>query len=267
MLLRCLTAICFLLGVQPVLAHEFWISPERYQIEPGEAAVAAFRVGQEFKGPSFSYIDRQSTRFDLIKGDLVSPVSARTGDNPALEMALEEEGLWIVIHETSDSTLTYKEMAKFEAFVAHKAFPDTLEQHTNRGLPTENFKESYRRFAKALIGVGNSAGQDRAVGLRTEIVALANPFTDDLSNGFPVQVLYEGSPRADAQVELFAKAPDGTVTITLHTTNADGRVTLPVLAGTEYLVDAVKMIAVENDPTEGPVWESLWAALTFKTPE
>lgn len=266
MFLRCLTATVFALAVQPSFAHEFWISPERYQIAPGETLTAAFRVGQEFKGPSFSYIERQSTRFDLVKGETATSVTARTGDNPALETTLEKDGLWIIVHETSDNTLTYKEMAKFEAFAAHKAFPDTLKDHAARGLPHAGFKESYRRFAKALIGVGNSAGQDRVIGLRTEIVALANPYTDDLTNGLPVQVLFESAPRANAQVELFAKAPDGTVTITLHTTDANGQITLPMQPDTEYLADSVKMIAIEPETATGPVWKSLWAALTFKTP-
>ncbi|MEL7211436.1 MAG: DUF4198 domain-containing protein [Pseudomonadota bacterium] len=267
MICRLLTAIGFLLCVQPSFAHEFWVSPAAYQLEASDNAVVHLRVGEAFKGPAFSYIARQTARFDLVQGDTVMPITARTGDNPAMDMPLEGDGLWIVVHETADSTLTYRAREKFEAFVAHKAFPDTLEDHTARGLPDDGFKESYRRFAKALIAVGDGAGQDRRVGLRTEIVALANPYTDDLSKGMPVQVLYEGAPRAAAQVELFAKAPDGTVEVTLHQTDAEGRVRLPVQQGTEYLVDAVKMVALDNDdPEAGPVWESLWAALTFKTP-
>ncbi|WP_224824126.1 DUF4198 domain-containing protein [Cognatishimia sp. MH4019] len=266
MVLRCLTVLCFMLGVQPAFAHEFWISPERYQIATGEDAVAHLRVGQEFKGPAFSYIERQVTRFDLVRGDAVEAVVARTGDNPALDVALQEAGLWIVVHETTDNTLTYREWEKFEAFVAHKALSGVLADHAARGLPEDGFKESYRRFAKALIAVGDGAGQDRPVGLRTEIVALANPYTDDLSDGLSVQVLYEGAPRADAQVELFAKAADDTVTVTLFQTDAEGRVSLPVEPGTEYLVDAVMMIPLEPEAETDPVWKSLWAALTFKTP-
>ena len=267
MLRYCVTALCFALSVQPVFAHEFWISPDRYQISPGEQVATSFRVGENLKGAAFSYIERNATRFDLVRGDVVVPVAARSGDNPAFEGALEDEGLWIVVHETGDSTLTYSEAAKFEAFVAHKAFADTLAAHAARGLPEAGFKESYRRFAKALIAVGDGAGQDRPVGLRTEIVALANPYTDDLGAGLPVPVLFENEPRAKAQVELFAKDPGGVVTVTLHQTDEDGIARLPVLPGTEYLVDAVKMVALDNDdPEAGPVWKSLWAALTFKTP-
>jgi hypothetical protein len=106
------------------------------------------------------------------------------------------------------------------------------------------------------------------MGLAIEIVALANPYTDDLTAGLPVLVLLDASPRGDAQVELFETAPDGTVTTTLHRTDAEGRVTLPVRPGMEYLVDSVVLRALpNNDPAAGPVWHSDWASLTFRTPD
>jgi uncharacterized GH25 family protein len=177
------------------------------------------------------------------------------------------DGLVVIVHETSDSTLTYTEWDKFIDFVEHKDFDSALAAHAARGLPETGFKESYRRYAKALIAVGSGAGSDAPTGLETEIVALANPYTDDLSGGLPVRVLYQDAPRADAQVELFEKGPDEAVVVTLHRTDAEGVARLPVKPGYEYLVDAVILRDTGNDDTEtGPVWHSLWAALTFATP-
>jgi hypothetical protein len=140
-------------------------------------------------------------------------------------------------------------------------------QDAARGLPETGFRETYRRHAKSLIAVGSGAGADRAVGLAIEIVALANPYTDDLSAGLPVLVLLDGEPRRDVQVELFETALDGTVTITLHRTDADGRAVLPVRPGMEVLVDSVVLRRLPNDdPAAGPVWHSDWASLTFRTP-
>ena len=117
------------------------------------------------------------------------------------------------------------------------------------------------------IAVGDGAGADREAGLETEIVALANPYTDDLSDGLPVRVLYQGAPRADAQVELFAKSPEGEVEITLLRTDAEGVALLPVTPGQVYLADAVVVRPLEPVAEDDPVWESLWASLTFKVPE
>lgn len=247
-------------------SHEFWIDPLAYQVQPGSEVQAHLRVGQEFNGTAYPYRPSQIERFDLIQGAQVGPVEARIGDNPALDTALSEEGLLVVVHETTDSRLTYTDFAKFEKFAAHKAFPTTIADHKARGISTDRFVETYRRYAKALIAVGDGAGADSAVGMKTEIVALANPYTDAVDD-MPVQVLLDGAPRVDAQVELFDKDPAGEVTITLYRTDAEGKATFPVTPGHSYLVDAVWAEALPNDdPEEGPVWKTHWAALTFAVP-
>ena len=251
-------ALC--LSVGGLQAHEFWIEPEDYMIDPGSEARATFNVGEKFKAPSYSFIPGRSTRFDVVQGDIIAPHEGFVGDNPAFQLADPDDGLLIVVHETKDMSLTYSKPEKWARFRDHKALDTGGVEHS---VP---FVESYRRFAKALIGVGTAQGRDRPMGLRTEIVALVNPYTGDLSAGFPIQVLLEGAPRPGAQVELFEKDADGKVEITLHTTNAEGIVALPVREGHSYLADAVALIPLADDPDEGPVWETLWAALTFAVP-
>jgi hypothetical protein len=133
-----------------------------------------------------------------------------------------EDGLAVLVHETTDSTLTYREFDKFVNFIKHKDFEGLPEAHLARGLPEVGFVESYRRFAKSLIAVGSGAGQDRPVGLEIEIVALSNPYTDDLSEGMAVQVLLNAAPRADVQVEVFSR-PAGTKEPALDPTVSHGR--------------------------------------------
>lgn len=233
----------------------------------GGEVQAQLRVGQEFGGASYSFNPNRFERFDLVMGDQVTPVTGRLGDTPALSMTTPRDGLLTIVHETGDNILTYKSMEKFETFAKHKDFEWAVQSHTERVLPTDRFMERYRRYAKSLVAVGDGAGADREVGLKTEIVALANPYTDKL-DVFPVKVLLDGKPRADAQIELFDKDPDGEVEITLYRTNAEGIGSFPVSAGHEYLVDAVELLPLdEGDPTKYPVWFSVWASLTFMVPE
>jgi uncharacterized GH25 family protein len=247
-------------------AHEFWIEPDAYQVAPGADMVAELRVGQNFAGSAQSYLPRSFERFDLKCSGNLAPVDGRPGDRPAMTVTAPSDGLCVVIHQTRDYTLTYQEWEKFVAFIEHKDFSTTLADHAARGLPEADFVEQYSRYAKSLIAVGEGAGQDDVVGLETEIVAQANPYTDDMAAGLPVQVFYQGLPRADVQVELFEKAPEGAVEITLHRTDDEGRVLLPVKAGYSYLADAVVMRAMTPDAENDPVWESLWASLTFAVP-
>jgi len=245
-------------------AHELLLQPESYEVAPGGMVAAEIRVGEEFEGSRNIFNPDRFRRLDVAVADSVVPVPGRLGDLPAAQVADAQEGLNILAYESTDLPLTYKEFAKFKKFAAHKDLDHLVKAHLAKNLPMEGFREVYSRYAKALVAVGDGAGQDRAFGLETEIVALANPYTDDLSKGLPVQVLYQGQPRADAQIELFERKGD-TVTITLHRTDAAGQAVLPVQPGAEYMVDAVVGRAPDPALAEklNAVWETLWANLTF----
>ncbi|MFY0310820.1 DUF4198 domain-containing protein [Leisingera sp. D0M16] len=252
------------LGAVPVLSHEFWIEPEKYQVASGDEVVARLRNGQEFKGAEQPYLDHRIARFEVLLGGTARPYQGRMGDMPAFTADMPKDGLAVLIHQTQPQTLTYDTWEEFQAFADHKGFGDIRTRHEARGLPDKGFVEQYTRYAKAFVAIGQGGGSDRATGLETEIVALANPYTDDLSIGLPVRVLYQGAPRPGAQVEVFAKAPDGQVAISTLRTDAQGEALVPVSLGHQYLLDAV---VLRPAPTgEDYVWESLWAALTFAVP-
>lgn len=252
-----------------VLAHEFWIEPLSYQVQLDDMISGELTNGQEFAGSQLAYLPQRFERFTVAAGMRQGDVENRLGARPALDIAPLSEGLHVISYQSTLSTLTYTEWAKFLGFSEHKDFADIEAIHDARGLPREGFVEGYWRFSKTLVGVGNNIGRDFQTGLDIEFVALDNPYTDDLSNGLRVQLYYLDDVRSDTQVELFEKAPDGTVEITLHRTDADGIASLPVKAGYSYLVDAVVLrepsaeLAVEADIE----WETLWAALTFGVPE
>ena len=69
-------------------------------------------------------------------------------------------------------------------------------------------------------------------------------------------------------MEVFAKAPDGTVEITLHRTDDAGVAAIPVASGMQYLFDAVVLApsAEAGSDENAPVWDTFWAALTFAVP-
>lgn len=259
-----LTCLALPVAVQ---SHEFWIDTEAWQVAPGAPIVADIRVGEEFKGSAFSYLPPRFRRFDIVQNGIVTPVEGRAGDRPALKMAAPEEGLAVVVHVTSDYLLTYREWEKFVNFATHKDWVPLIEVHKSRGLPETGFRERYVRYGKSLIAVGNGRGTDSVTGIETEIVALTNPYTDDLSDGLPVRVLYRDAPRTDTQVEVFEKAADGNVEVFTVRTDDTGEAVVPVKSGYSYLVDAVVIRAIDPEAENDPVWESLWASLTFKVPE
>ncbi len=262
-------ALILSLAAAPLAAHEFWIEPLEYQIPSGGQLQANIINGEEFAGGNLAFLPNRFVNFVLFSGDNSARVTGRPGDIPALQQDPLGDGLHIAAYQANNATVSYDNWEKFQRFVDHKDFGDVLSQHQARGLSLDGFKEIYSRHVKSLIGVGEGAGADRRVGLETEIVALANPYTDDLSGGMPVQVYYRNDLRADTQVEVFEKAPDGRVVISLHRTNGEGIAVFPVRPGYAYMVDAVVLRApnIELQASSGAVWETLWANLTFAVPE
>ncbi len=264
--MRLFLVLAALLSAMPVRAHEFWISPETYMIAADGQLVAHLRVGQNFSGSAHSYIPDKFVRFDLVAGEATVPVEGRMGDRPALSMAVPAEGLVTVVHQTTDYFLSYRNAARFAGFVTDKDLAWALAAHAGRGLPETGFRERYSRYAKSLVAVGCGAGADAEVGLTTEIVALANPYSGDLAGELPVRVLYQGEPRAGVQLEVFDKSPGGSVSVTRLSTDSGGLAVVPVRPGHEYLLDAVVLRPVDPEDAGGAVWESLWASLTFMVP-
>jgi hypothetical protein len=260
-LARSLAALCILAA--PLQAHEFWIEAESYVVPSGGAVTATLRNGELLTGVGLSYLPTRTRRHDYVAGGSVAPIPARIGDNPAIALEGLPDGLVTLIHETAPLNLTYDDWAAWTAFTDQKDLAWGQAAHRARGLPEDAVRERYMRFAKALVAVGDGRGADAERGLRTEIVAEANPYTDDLSAGLPVRVLLDGRPRAGAQVEMFARAPDGDVRVTTHLTDAEGRAVLPVVRGYDYLLDSVTLLPLNPQAPDDPAWLTLWAALTF----
>ena len=227
------------------------------------------RNGQGFNGIEIGYFDDRIRVFDWIQNKIRSGVDSRAGDFPAMSMVAKDDGLIVLAYESTPSTLQYNDWEKFVAFAKHKDFRDAVALHNDRNLPTERFNELYTRYCKSLIGVGNSAGQDANTNLETEFIALNNPYTDDLSDGFSVKLLYQGNLRKHAQVEVFERGPDNKVEVSYLRSDAQGLATIPVKPGHTYLLDAVVLRKPEADLAQqkNVAWETLWASMTFAVPK
>jgi uncharacterized GH25 family protein len=252
-----------------VLAHEFWIAPNAYQVAPGEQVTADLINGQKFNGYDMSWFDSRILRSEWSQNRKANQMQGRAGDVPALKFTPLQGGLVQVVHQTTMQTVRYHEREKFTDFVAEKDLQGTLHRHEQRGLPETGFAEGYSRFAKSLIAVGKGQGKDRAAGLDLELVAQANPYTDRLTEGLPILLLYQGKARANTQVEVFERrGTDKLVSIFRLRTDTNGMVHVPLKPGHSYLIDAVLMREPAQDlaKEQDIVWESLWASLTFARP-
>jgi len=256
----------YLLLVLPAAAgaHEFWIEPTRFEVSETDDIVANLRVGQYFKGNNQVYLPDTFVSFTVTDYDGTRPVKGRIGDLPAVRVPAGRNGLHVLAYHSTPSSVTYSSYDKFRDFARKHGFEWVIEAHQRRGLSTTDITESYTRYAKSLIKVGDGKGSDESTGMPFELVAETNPYTD-LSDGITVRLLRLQRPQAGTRISVFRKFVGCEATRTTVITDANGRASIPRGTGGHYLVNAVHI--QEPDPRGHTAWESLWASLTFMLPE
>ncbi len=259
---------------QNASAHEMWLEPVDFEIAKGDKLLAHEKVGQNFKGNKYAYLDSSYEQLNITINGVTRSLKPRLGSLPAVQAVIDEEGLLVLYAITNRSKLTYKDRKIFDKFLEAEGLEWVVKAHKERGLPKIGFTEVYRRFPKSLVKVGKGLGQDKPMGLPLEWVALTNPY--QVKDSIKLQLLWQGKPFAGAKVNVFNRIrPEtgksltvraGEVIQTEYYTNEKGILTLSLRQDSVYLINAVKMIQPEDRIRQeyGAVWESLWASMTFE---
>lgn len=264
MLQRIFSVLILTILTSHVFAHEFWLEPINFKIKAGEQLRAHEKVGQDFKGNKYAYLNSSYVSLDFTQGNKTRAVKSRLGDLPAITEVADKEGLAILSAVTTPSTVTYETWNKFSNFINNKHLEWVFDAHKKRNLPEKNFDESYRRYGKSLVKVGHGKGNDRALGLLFEWVLMTNPYTSKKEN-IKAQLLWEGKPHTNAHVSIFNRIGDELIKSHL-TTDSQGIVEIPRAKGGKFLVNAVQMFEASEGMTKetGAVWDSRWASITYE---
>ncbi len=261
-----LICLCIFATTRDAFSHELWLDSKSFQIKSDEILEIDIRNGENFNGNTLAFFSNSVKQFFWSQGGKRADVTSRIGDVPAMRVQMDRDGLVSVVYESTPSFLTYTEWDKFVDFVTHKDLADALERHNGNGWPKDTFKEIYHRYSKALIGVGAANGADQNFGLTTEFVALENPYLDETPDTFLVQLFYANAPRADAQVKVYERNEKKEVRVFTMRTDNKGQAQIHVKGGHDYLIDGVVLREFKSNEENAPIWESLWAALTFSVP-
>lgn len=260
-------SVGFLYNATAANTHEYWIETENYALESGEPFEGALRNGQDFSGYSFPYISDLFELFEQkVRGESFT-VESEQGSVPAIAERILPEGLNSFAFVSKPKSLAFTEFKKFEDYLIYEGLERFVDVHRARGLPEQDFKETYQRFAKMLVQVGpiSSLDQDVAHGLAFEWVALDSPYREKArAEGTRFKLLYRGKPLTNWPFNVFFKTDlEGTTTRReLLKTDENGIFLLPAdsLAGS-YMLNAVNLFEPENSAEYA--WGSSWASITF----
>jgi len=249
----------------PLTAHDFWIEPASFRPAVGAPLPVHLVVGQRFRGDALPRNPALIERFVLVSGAGEVPVPGRPADEPAGSVTLARPGLAWIVYRSLESPLSL-EAEKFEEYLADEGLESVIAERARRGESRKASRELFSRSAKALVQGGGSGlgspGWERPFGLPLELVPEKDPYALRSGDDLPVRLLWKGRPLVGALVSALPyAAPEAKVSLR---SDRDGRVRFRAMAPGVWLVKAVHMTRVEDDPAAD--WRSVWASLTFEMP-
>ncbi|QHJ09481.1 DUF4198 domain-containing protein [Hymenobacter busanensis] len=252
-------------------AHEFWLRPARFVVQPGARVHVGRWVGQDFAGARWP---GQSSRVEelvhLKPGNLRTDLTgaATQADSLQTTVALDLPGTHVLALRTNEALISMK-AEEFTAYLKEEGLEDILYLRTRRKLTDKPAKEAYRRCAKTLLLAGSSPRADTTwrtrVGHPLEIVAEQNPYALRVGASLTIRVWRNHLPADRQLVQAWVRPLDGSPVqhLQLHT-NLNGRAMLRLSQPATVLLAAVHMAPHPVPATAD--WQSIWASLTFAFP-
>jgi len=243
-------------GLGSARAHDLWVEPGVHEVNDGEKVKVRLRVGHEDDVEEVPRKPDRIVRFVAVGPKKSVEVAGEAGDRPAGEVELTGPGTHVLVYQSNHAYIELKPRA-FERYLKHEGLEGIIERRGRRSEREVPGRESYARYAKALVRVGDEdAGFARRVGLALEITPTKSPFSEGSAT---FRVEFRGKPLPDARVDLMRL--EGLKTVDFERTNEAGEVELQVPGPGRWLVAMTHMIPAAED-VRGD-WESYWATLLF----
>ena len=262
---RVLFATLFALALSPLLAHEFWLEPQRFRLDPGEGFRLRFFVGENFTGENWEKKSKKvvalthylptNTQIDLLK-------SATASDSSYMDLRFNEEGTHMVAMSSNNSFIEL-EAQKFNAYLEEDGLTEVLEERRKNHTDTLPAREFYCRFTKTLLQVGEpmTATFGQKLGTPLEILPITNPYALKLGERMSIKVLQDGVPAANVLVKVWHKSGGSPTRLQNLRTNMKGNLSFPLDAKGAWMVSLVRMVPAADQAKAD--WQSYWASLTF----
>jgi len=246
-------------------AHDFWIEPDLFRAETGQRIDIALRIGENLSGDSLPFVPQWFVDYRIITPDGPRPVDAIIGDVPAGHFVPEQEGLYLIGHQ-STADFVDMEAQKFNDYLESEGLGQIIAMREETGTTNDNGREYYSRYAKALVKVGSGTPDDAystVIGYTLELTPLNNPYALQTEDTLKLQLNYLGEPIEGITVIAFNnKTPEQTQR---SITNADGQAEVRIDSPGVWLIKAIHMIPRDPaDNADAADWESYWASLTFR---
>ncbi|MDB5457611.1 MAG: sodium:proton antiporter [Caulobacter sp.] len=261
-----------LLCAQPASAHDFWLQPNAFWIEPWAPVSMMLQVGHGHDRQRSPIALSRISRFATIAPDGVVTdrrEALRLGA-PAADgdFRLGSPGAHMLVLETDAKAASVLPAPRFNAYLEAEGLTPALEHRARTHRTGADGSERYSRVAKAIVqvgppGAGSQAQVTRPLGLPLEIVPERSPYALPRPASLPVRVLYEGRPLPGALVRL-TNLDNDAAPLETHRTDHAGRAVFALPETGTWLVNLVwtKPSPASRDTD----FETVFSSLSFGFP-
>ena len=243
------------LFILPVLAHEFWLQPNKFIYKKNETASIRFLAGENFEGDNWNGNRSKVANLQYYhwksKTDIAELLNDTTGS--FVQLLLKTEGTMMVTCNTFNSFIAL-DAPKFNEYLTEDGLNNAIAYRQQHHETDGASREFYQRSVKTIFQVGTYTDNTfyRTTDLPLDITPLQNPYALQRDN-ITVKILFKNQPLTNYKIKLWHRENNNT-THTDVISDENGLVKFPVLKHGTWMVSAVKMETVVNNPKAN--WQS-----------
>jgi uncharacterized GH25 family protein len=263
-------ACIWIFNAEYVQAHDFWLEPNTFSAEEGDAVDVSLRFGVGFEGSTLPYLSHLFTDFSLLDRHGRKEISSVQGSDPAASL-LATSGAQLIGYRSQPQFIEL-DATTFKEYVEEEGVEYILSERERRGQSDDVAPEEFVRLAKLLLQSG-TPDQDlykQKLGYTLELVPLSDPYKLKPGDSLEFELLYQDEVISGLQLQAMSKAdPESVQKIR---TDENGRASITVDKAGPWLVKVVMIVPVPGryEVVEGAsiaLWQSYWASFVFALTE
>ncbi|WP_421937455.1 DUF4198 domain-containing protein [Phenylobacterium sp.] len=248
-------------------AHEMFLKPAKFHLEPGAKTAVALFNGTIDKSENPITRDRMKAVSVAAGGKISAPPATQWRDDQVtsyLDLTVAAPGTYVVGVSTAPKIIELS-ADNFEEYLQHDGIEDTLKARQAEKGPRTPVRERYSKHVKTILQVGEALTDDyaRPLGFPAEILLAQNPTTVKVGDTLALRTLIKDQPMAGQLVYAsYEGAPNGSghAGAAKLRTDAGGGASFKVTAAGRWYITLINMQKATGEAT----YESNWSTLTFE---
>ena len=252
-----------ILAAATSFAHDLWLVPQKFRINPGESLTISANTGMDFPNSVSAVTPDRINQFMLVGKSTKENITDLTlqGNSLVAKYAFEKPGTYVIgaALKPKEIKLTAEE---FNEYLLHDGLSDIYELRKKEGILDKAAVEHYSKYPKTIVQVGKILDKisTKPLGLPLEIIPKVNPYELKLGDDLEVTVLFQGKPLSTAEI-AWSYPGRGEEFAGSKNTDENGLAAIPLIKAGPYVIRLIHMERVKKETHE---WESYWTSLTFE---